>query len=114
MFDWFRRRKPPPPTPPLSDHWVMVSVKLHEPIPTDTGTGPIVGYFRNLGIRCALQRIRDLVELEVADGSVEWEATEYCELDVAELDKDTLKRADITPEEGVWYRSGRVLYSDAP
>jgi hypothetical protein len=70
----------------------------------------MVGYFLNLGVRCAPETLRALVEREIHDGSVLWSESEHSEVVPHELSPDIVSRMTPVAVDGVWYKSGRVLF----
>jgi hypothetical protein len=116
MRNWLKsnRSKLSAPPPGTDDWWATVHVKFHEPIydvdnPSET---PAQGYYLVLGVRSHPHRVQQVISREVQDGVVEWEESEWHPVDLHKLDRTT--RARITPviDEGVWFRSGKVLYAD--
>jgi hypothetical protein len=97
------------------DFWAQVHVRLFAPVPAadESSTRLLHGYYRNLGIRSAPHRVQLVVAEAIADGVVDWGDTEWNPVDPLALDATI--QASITPigSEGVWYVSGRTLYSDS-
>jgi len=109
MFGWFRKSRPSEATPPVKDYWITVRVSLRAPLPVD-GRAHMVGYFLNLGVRCAPETLREVVEREIHDGSVLWSESEHSEVVPHELSPDIVSRMTPVFVDGVWYKSGRVLF----
>lgn len=110
-----RKGKPlAPPPPGTSDFWVTVHVKFPVPIPdeTDPGGTPTQGYYQNLGVRSSSERFQELVSASIAGGRIDWDDTRWDVVNPAELDRTIRKRIEPVESEGVWYRSGRILYAD--
>ena len=94
------------------DVWATLSVKLTEPIRTtdDPPEPPLIGYFRNFGVRLRGDEPHRLLERLIDDGSVDWGDSEYREIEPASLDRAIRKRIVAPDTFGVWYRSGRMFY----
>ena len=101
---------PLPPLPPsLRDYWVTALVDLKDPVVISSTR--CSGYYINLGIRCAPDRLRSVVEREIRDGTVVWRETTSPEVSPEQL-CDVAVRKRMTPvrDEGVWYRAGRLYF----
>lgn len=103
-----------PPPPGTADFWCKVHVKFPVPIPdeTDPAGTPIQGYYQNLGLRSSAERFHALISAAIADGRIDWDDTRWEIVNPAELDRTIRKRIVPVDSEGVWYRSGRILYAD--
>ena len=104
-----------PPAPPgLSDFWATVHVKLAIPIAdeNDPSATPTQGYYRNFGIRAAPDRVATVLRSSVADGTIDWDDTEFDLVVVETLERAVRKRIEPTEGEGIWYKSARVFYAD--
>jgi hypothetical protein len=97
------------------DVWVTVCVRLSSPVDDvgDPSEPPAVGYFRNLGIRLPGAQPKSYLEKMIADGSIDWNETEFYEVDPTTLDRDIRKRIVAPDENGVWYSSGRIYFPEA-
>lgn len=104
------------PRPPLQDFWVVICVR---PKPgTSAGNSPwlppaSVGYFQKVGVRAIPERLRAVLETMVAEGAISWDETDFERIDLSDLDPDVLSRAKPIETECVWYRSGRVFFSES-
>jgi hypothetical protein len=90
--------------------WATICVQLDAPQPLEgedgTVEGEIVGYYRNYGITAASEvRLRELIEAVVGDGKIDWQETEWHQIEPGD---------DRIPEgptgEGIWHESGRLLF----
>ena len=109
MLGWFRR--PLPAVPPLTDYVVRVHVRLTEPL--TVGDSVAFGYHQVLGLRVTADAQRGMTEGCVTDGSIVWTDTETKLADVSKLDRDLTKLLRQPFGAGVWFRSGRILYTDS-
>lgn len=102
------------PPPGLSDFWCLVHVKLFKPIeePVSLEGTPIQGYWRQLGIRAAPERVQTLIAGAVNDGAVVWGDTEWELVDPRGLDRKIRARIEPVQGEGIWFESGRVFHAD--
>ena len=103
------RTRLPPPRAPLRDYWVLALVHRDEPLLLEGER--VVGYYVNLGVRSAPERVRDVVGRVVRDGTVAWQETSVSEEVAAPMADDAVRRR-VTPVdgEGVWYRGGRIFF----
>ena len=111
----FRKRTPlPEPPPGYGDFWAIVHVKFAQPIHDvdDPAETPAQGYYRNFGVRATPDRIPDVLQGAVDDGRIVWVDTVWYLVDPASLERDIRKRIEPLASEGIWYRSGRILYAD--
>lgn len=99
------------PDAPLRDHWVILQVMLRTPIEVP-GEAHAVGYYRNLGVRCAPERLKRVLETEVKDDTIVWDKTKWSEVAIDELDEIVRERTIPVSGEGIWYRSGRLFFPD--
>ncbi len=97
------------PEAPLRDHWVVLRVILHTPIEVP-GEAHAVGYYRNLGVRCAPERLKGVLETEVQADTIVWDKTKWSEVVIDELDEIVRERTIPVKGEGIWYRSGRLFF----
>jgi hypothetical protein len=111
-----RRRPSLPPAPEgQEDYWATVHVVLHQPQRVEDDepddSGPIVGYYRNFGIRTSSALVPSVIEHAIRDGKVDWAGSEWYPVDVSTL--DALIRRQIQHVEGdpIWYVSGHIFYS---
>ena len=108
------RKKALSPVPSgLGDFWATVHVRF--PVPQtdlDDPSAPLQGYYRNFGVRAAPERVPIVLGEAVSDGVIDWGQTEWSPVDADKLDKKIRGRVQPVSGEGVWYQSGRVLYSD--
>jgi len=114
MFRFRKRVLLPEPPAGHGDFWVVVHVKLAQPIHDvdDPAETPAQGYYRNFGVRATPDRIPDVLQGAVGDGRIVWDDTEWHPVDLASLERDIRKRIEPLASEGIWYRSGRILYAD--
>ncbi len=69
-------------------------------IPIERDSGPAVGYYRELGFRCAADDVLEMIDYAVGDGEVHWGRTEWHETAIdAALDHDA-----------IWYRGAREYF----
>lgn len=104
---------PMPPRPPLQDFWVLVHVRLYEPLPVDEGMSGVqaIGYFQNIGFRCEPARCAAFLATRFDDGEVCWEAGDLEPIEIADIaNPDILAGVLHVDGEGIWYRSGRSFY----
>ena len=95
---------------PLPKHWVSVHVILAEPLPIAGGPDTAVGYYRNFGLACPADSVRQLVEEHVRDGTVDWLDSEVTAVDPSSLDPEILEQASPLAGSGIWYASGRAFH----
>lgn len=95
------------------DVWVQLCVLLSQPRLSPEASGrPVIGYFRNFGIRVPGPQPKAFLESLITDGSIEWEDTEVNEVDPMSLDEEVLACVTVPDALGVWYRSGRIYFSE--
>ena len=95
------------------DVWVSVCVRLAEPMPRADGAGDeVVGYYRNIGIRILGAQPKQFLERLIPDGTIEWDDTDVGEVDPSSLDGETRACVTAPDADGVWYRSGRMYFSE--
>jgi hypothetical protein len=115
MFSKLRKGGSLPEAPSgLGDFWVTVHVKFAVPLQDvdDPAGTPAQGYYRNFGVRCSPSEVPTLVEKAVSDGRIDWTDTKWFLVDPESLHRDVRKQISGVPADGIWYRSGRVLYAD--
>lgn len=93
---------------PAHDHWARIRVSLTEPLIADGEV--IVGYMRLFGLRATEQNVRAVIATEITDGVVDWSESEWYPVDRTTLDETIQQRSVEIAGEGVWYRSGRILF----
>ena len=93
---------------PAHDYRARIRVSLTEPLIADDEV--VVGYMRLFGLRASEQNVRAVISREITDGVVEWAESEWYRVDRATLDETIQQRSVEIIGEGVWYRSGRILY----
>lgn len=89
-------------------------VRLHSPIhdvENPTGT-PVQGYYQVFGLRAEPNRVRALLTIAVPDGAIDWRDSECRIVDPETLDQAIQRQVQPVVAEGIWYRSGRMFYSD--
>lgn len=99
------------PTP----YWFILRVHLHEgqEIEEDGSRSILVGYFCTLGISAAsVSDAKAIAQSAVTDGEIDWSASEWNVVDPSTLDSAVQERSGDSRRQGVWYRSGNILYSD--
>jgi len=94
------------------DVWVTVCVRLTEPLHNvgEPNEQAAVGYFRNLGIRLPGPQPKRYLEQLIPDGSIDWNETEFREIDPASLDQDVRKQIVAPDARGIWYSGGRIYF----
>ena len=112
-----RGKKPtalPPALAGLGDFWATVHVRFLVALPDadDPAASPARGYYRNFGIRAAPERVRAVLAGLVSDGVIDWSDTKWDLVDAEDLDRRVKSRSEAVEGEGIWYKSGRVLYAD--
>ena len=114
MFGRNRASTLGPPPQGHGDFWASVHVRFSAPLATlnDPTRNPIHGYYRNLGIRALPDRVRLAIAEVVDDGAIDWDDTEWNLVNPTELDRDVRSRIEPVAGAGIWYKSGRILYSD--
>ena len=111
------------PLPPLAkgerDYWAMLKVDFPRPIsaaeasdqlPPDSP--PMVGYFRNFGIRTKGDirfRLKDLV----GDDLINWGESDVKEMNPKSLDRRIKKHITAPDKQGIWYASHKVFIRGA-
>jgi hypothetical protein len=102
----------------LRTYWIKICVELFSeigPAPDDADEDrrPIVGYFRNYGVTAGSERRAcDLVATEITDGAIAWsESRVSCDV-MARLAPAIIARAGDWSQEGVWFRSGRIFFTE--
>lgn len=103
-----------PPSPGCGDFWATLHVKFTVPVPDsdDPMEAPAQGYYRNFGVRCLPSRVAILLEQAVADGVIDWADSEWHLVEPSGLDRELRAYFNPVVGEGLWYKSGRVLYAD--
>ncbi len=104
-----------PARPPLQDFRVVLCVLPNPGTVDGSGAWPqsdAVGYYWTLGIRVAPERLRALLESLVTEGVIHWDETEFERVDPNALEPSIRSRAEPVDAEGVWYKSGRVFFSE--
>ncbi|HVT60376.1 MAG TPA: hypothetical protein VHR45_18530 [Thermoanaerobaculia bacterium] len=100
----------------LRTFWFVLHVRLRTAVrggdePDDQQ--PLDGYYRVFGVTAHSQhQAAKLVTSVVEDGEIDWIKSESSEVDPETLDADVIARAGDWMAEGIWYASGRALYSD--
>ena len=104
-----------PPESGPDDYWVLVHVRLFSPLASaDASTlRQLHGYYRNLGIRSAPNRIQLHAAEAIDDGTIDWSDSEWNLVDPSSLDATVRSRITPVTPEGVWYTGGRLFYSDS-
>ncbi|MBL8516959.1 MAG: hypothetical protein JNM76_08315 [Betaproteobacteria bacterium] len=96
------------------DVWMTVCVLLDASIP-EVGGAPgdsVLGYMINVGLRLPGPQPKASLEKLFPDGVVDWDETEYYQVDPGELDDELRKHVSVPDKDGVWYRSGKVFFGD--
>jgi len=104
-----------PPAPAgHGEFWATVHVKFHVPLSDvdDPDATPAQGYYRTFGIRAVPNRVHIVLTQLIDDGAIDWSATQWHLADASNLDQVVQERIMPVATEGVWYKSGRVLYTD--
>lgn len=70
------------------------------------------GYYMTVGLRVAPERVKALLESLVTEGVIRWDETQLDRVNPDDLDQSILSKAEPIDTEGVWYRSGRVFFSE--
>jgi hypothetical protein len=70
------------------------------------------GYYRNFGIRATPRGVQSAIVAAIDDGNVDWTETEWHGVDPSNLDAGIRSRIEGESCDGIWYRSGRIFYSD--
>ena len=94
---------------PTHDYWARILVSLADPLLTEDDE-VVVGYMRLFGLHAGEQNVRGIISKEITDGAIEWSESEWYRIDRATLDETIKRRSVELAGEGVWYRSGRILY----
>jgi hypothetical protein len=94
------------------DIWMTVCVLLDVPNEEEEGDPgkSASGYMMNLGLRLPGPQPKSFLEKFFPDGVVDWEETEYYQVEPAELDEELRKHIEIPDRDGVWYRSGKIFF----
>lgn len=93
---------------PAHDYWARILVSLTEPLIADEEV--VVGYSRLFGLYATEQNVRVVISTQITDGVVDWSKSEWYRADRATLDETIQQRSVEIAGEGVWYRSGRILF----
>jgi hypothetical protein len=81
----------------------------------DPSEAPAVGYFKLFGVSGDLERAKEIVFGSIQLGEIDWNDTEWYEVDPRDLDKDVLAAIKPINGVGIWYESGRGFFpADAP
>jgi hypothetical protein len=116
MRNPFRRKDTSlPPCPPgFEDLWVTVHVHFRHPLndADDPGQPPAEGYYQVLGLRIPTGSLRSSLPNVVTDGEIGWPDTEWRAVDPATLKADLRKQITSPQSDGIWFRSGRVVYAE--
>jgi hypothetical protein len=96
------------------DFWATVHVRFPEPasVSNDPAGKPLHGYFRYFGVRALPNKVHAVIDRAVDDGTINWGDTKWHAVDPAELKRNVRSRIEPVVAEGIWYKSGRILYSD--
>jgi hypothetical protein len=94
------------------DVWMTVCVLLKAACPeVDSAPGKSVsGYMVNVGLRLPGPQPIAFLERLFPDGEVDWDESEYYQIDPAELDDELRKQITRPDKDGVWYRSGKIFF----
>ena len=79
-------------------------------IPVGSESGPMVGYYQEVGFRCLPGDVVDVLEFFAADGEVHWGRTEWHETDIESLPRAIRRRAALD-HDAFWYRGEREYFS---
>ena len=112
LLGWIKGRQFEKPQPPLRDYWVIVEVRLSEPLPVEGEDKLARGYVRILGLRCEPLRLRSFIEEHVRDGVVLWDETEWNEVDVNKLSRKLRRYITVDAGESSWHLSGHIYFSE--
>jgi hypothetical protein len=100
------------PKPPLQDFTVTVCVipgeNRREAWPDDQA----VGFYRNFGLRASPDRLRSLLEAQTPEGRIRWDRTDWQRVSPEDIDPDIMRLVTPVENEGVWYKSGHVFFSE--
>lgn len=97
--------------PAVRSYWVVIHVRLREPLSVDDGTS-VHGYYRAFGLRCDEAELRTVLAAEASDGTIDWNDSTRELREPADMSEDVRRKA--SPDDFIWYRSGRTFYSDDP
>jgi hypothetical protein len=82
-------------------------------MPNSDGAGAlVVGYFRNFGIRIPGAQPKAFLERLITDGTIEWDDTEFNEVDPSSLDRELRSCVTAPDADGIWYRGGRLYFPE--
>jgi hypothetical protein len=110
-----RRSSLLPPAPPgHGDFWATVHVKFTAPVQLHDSPAatPAQGYYRSFGIRARPNRVQVVISNAIKDGAIDWLDTEWCLVDPSGLGRGIRVNIQPVAGEGIWYMSGRAIYSD--
>jgi hypothetical protein len=92
----------------MRDYSLNVRVELATPL--SVGKVSAVGYFIRLGVRSTSERLRSFVENAITDGTVRWDESTCEDAQPDSWEASLRKSFRAVDGEGIWYRSGRVLF----
>jgi hypothetical protein len=96
----------------LFDYWATVQVRLHHALAVDDEDDPrpVIGYWRCFGLRVEHGMVHPHLEAAISDGVIDWEKSEYYEVQPSDLDDTIQRRIQPVVRDGIWYTSGRIFY----
>jgi hypothetical protein len=99
-------------------YWIMLHVRLRAQIfPGLIGDHdkPIDGYYKSFGVTASNEsEAKEIALSAIQDGAVDWTKSEISLVEPERLAPDILARCKDWRKKGIWYKTGRALYSDDP
>jgi hypothetical protein len=98
-----------------NDFFVMARVILKKPIApiddSDANTGSLSGYFVNVGVAAKdKNEAMQVISNALSDGNIDWSQSEWKSLET--IDRSIADKAKGFDGAGIWYKSGRVFFSN--
>jgi len=90
--------------------WITMHVRLHSPLASDDGQ-TVVGYYRVIGMASSIGSLRDGIEAEAADGTIDWKETTWQRREPDEVAEGIAPFVRLG--ESIWYRSGKMFYPES-
>lgn len=79
-------------------------------IPVESDSGPMVGYYQEVGFRCQPGDVVDVVEFSAADGEIHWGRSEWHAAEIDSLPR-AVRRRIVLDHGAFWYRGEREYFS---
>lgn len=117
-----------PAAAPENDYFARICVVLFEPldvperaapslvvtesamIPIESESGPMVGYYREVGFRCLPGDVVDVIDFAADDGEIHWGRSQWHETELETLPRAVRRRVALH-HDAYWYRGEREYFS---